>query len=235
MSISSFDIYQNNYQDEVQKSISFTGLKHDFFIKSKATHLISIYKKHGITPSEKANVLDVGCGVGLIDQYLKGAFGSLNGVDSSMGSIVKAAQNSPYAIYKTYDGFTLPYADETFDLTFTINVIHHVEPKHRNNFLKEMKRVTKQNGLVVAFEHNPINPLTQLAVSRCSFDDDAVLISKSLLQTKLQNVGLTIIDYSYILFFPLNHPLLDKLEKWLKRVFLGAQYFIVTKNEKVND
>ena len=43
-----------------------------------------------------------------------------------------------------------------------------------------MRRVVRPGGLVCVIEHNPLNPLTRsLAVSRCEFDSDAVLLGAS--------------------------------------------------------
>ena len=43
-------------------------------------------------------------------------------------------------------------------------------------FVADMVRVTRPGGLVCVIEHNPLNPLTRLAVNRCPFDADAVLL-----------------------------------------------------------
>ena len=39
-----------------------------------------------------------------------------------------------------------------------------------------MRRVVRPGGLLCIIEHNPFNPLTRLAVVRCEFDRDAVLL-----------------------------------------------------------
>ena len=78
--------------------------------------------------------------------------------------------------YEAYDGERLPYDDERFDVAFAICVLHHVRPAERPRFVGELRRVVRPGGLVALFEHNPLNPLTRLAVHRCAFDGDAVLL-----------------------------------------------------------
>ena len=43
-------------------------------------------------------------------------------------------------------------------------------------FVAELARVVRPGGLVVVFEHNPLNPLTRLVVSRVTFDDGVRLL-----------------------------------------------------------
>jgi hypothetical protein len=73
-------------------------------------------------------------------------------------------------------------------------------------------------------EHNPFNPLTRLAVHRCEFDEDAVLLTRRTADRLLRDAGLTPLAARYILFFPWENELLDRVEARLRRLPLGAQY-----------
>ncbi len=138
-----FDAFAESYQDEVERSISFIGQSHDFFIRSKAEYIRRIAAKYGILAMEQSRGLDVGCGVGLMDTYLEGTFTSLYGVDTAEGVVHEARARNTFARYSTYDGQTFPYENGYFDFTFTVNVLHHVDVDHREHVLREMKRVTK--------------------------------------------------------------------------------------------
>lgn len=220
-----FDRFKDSYRDEVGKSIGFVRQDVDFFTKAKVTHLLAIAKRCLGDPSG-LSVLDVGCGVGETDRFLDGSFGSLDGVDVSRGAIETASASNPWARYKSYDGKTLPYESASFDLTFTICVMHHVPPDLWRAFTREMARVTRPGGAVVVFEHNPFNPLTRLAVNRCAFDDDAVLLRMSKTKQLLKESELVVAESRFILFFPWQIRGLDRLERGLGRVPLGAQYYV---------
>lgn len=134
------------------------------------------------------------------------------------------ARKTPGVAYAAYAGPSLPYADATFDLAFAVCVAHHVPPEHWPNFFSEMRRVVRPGGVVAVIEHNPLNPLTRLAVLRCPFDEDAVLISRRKAGRLLQNAGLTEIDGRHFLVFPFANLAARKVAGWLSRMPLGAQY-----------
>ena len=58
------------------------------------------------------------------------------------------------------------------------------------HFMNEMRRVVRPGGLVCVIEHNPLNPLTRLAVTRCAFDRDAVLLRAGKTRQLLRDAGL---------------------------------------------
>lgn len=168
--------------------------------------------------------LDVGCGVGLTDRYL-GGVSSLVGVDISPGVLEAAAEANPAVRYLEYDGRRLPFDDESFDLAFAICVVHHVPVAEWNDFVAEIARCVRPGGLVLLFEHNPLNPLTRLAVHRCAFDENVTLLRRSKAASLLRQAGLELVESAYILFFPWRGRVLDTLDQRLGRVPLGSQYY----------
>lgn len=221
----SFDEYRDSYREDVERSISFA--RHDlaFFTESKANHLLDVVRHRRGAPST-LTALDVGCGVGTTDKYLVSQFRKLHGVDVAPGVVAAAATANPSVEYEVSDGETLPYEDGSFDVAFTICVLHHVPRGGRRRFVEELRRVTRPGGLVLVFEHNPFNPLTRLAVSRCEFDRDATLVSLRATSRLASAAGLEPVESRYILFFPWRAPALQRLESRLSRLPLGAQYLV---------
>jgi SAM-dependent methyltransferase len=217
---------KDSYENEVQESIDFIGQDLDFFVELKANYLIDLARRRLGDP-KSLSFLDVGCGVGLTDQYLEGEVGALHGVDVAEGVVQYAGERNPWANYVVYDGATTPFSDELFDLTFAICVFHHVEPTRWRGLVKELARVTKPGGLLVVMEHNPLNPLTRLAVRRCGFDEDAVLLQARMTRKLLAEAGLTLAEARYIAFFPWRGSVLRLVEGRLGRLPLGAQYSVV--------
>jgi SAM-dependent methyltransferase len=220
-----FDAYVDEYAATVQRSIDFSGLDHDFFTRRKVEHLVDLARRWvGEPPTLR--VLDVGCGVGTTDTYLAGRFGRLEGVDTSPDAIQRAASTNPSVRYLAYDGESLPYEWDSFDLAFAICVLHHVTPDERARFAAEMGRVVRPGGLVAVFEHNPFNPLTRLAVERCEFDADAVLVRASALGRLLQGAGLNPVERRYVILFPSNRSRVRALEQVVAGLPLAAQYYV---------
>jgi SAM-dependent methyltransferase len=170
----------------------------------------------------------VGCGDGRLDAMLE-PLGELHGVDVTPEMVAAAAENAPQGRFQVADGTRLPFADGEFDLTFTVCALHHVEPPERPAYLRELARVTRRGGLVVVFEHNPLNPLTRLVVSRCAFDEGVVLVGRRGLGRLVQAAGLTPEETRYILLFPWQRTPFRQLERRLAPLPLGAQYFLAAR------
>lgn len=224
----SFDDYIETYKTEVDDSIGFIGQDTDFFIELKAQLLLKLSEKN-LGDLSKIKALDIGSGIGLVDRHIKHRLKNLTGVDVEEGVVEKAKKNNPEVEYLWYDGIRLPFEDNTFDLCFAINVVHHVPPAIWDNFASEMRRVLKPGGIAAVFEHNPLNPLTRLAVKRCEFDRDAVLLSHSTLKTLFKTAGLKVFDDEYIVFFPFNAQVFRSIERIIKWLPLGAQHFVAAK------
>jgi ubiquinone/menaquinone biosynthesis C-methylase UbiE len=168
--------------------------------------------------------LDVGCGIGSLHRHLEGAFSTLNGCDVSAEAISRARQDHPGVAYSVCTCTQLPYDDRAFDLVFTSCVLHHVPPNHWQGFLGEMRRVLRRGGIGCVIEHNPWNPMTRLAVLRCPFDKDAILLRAAKVEALLRETGFAEIRSEHILLLPQAGRLARKIERALATLPLGAQY-----------
>jgi len=221
-----FEDFKDRYTDVVQAALPFSGLKHDFFTEVKAEHLVRLVRGQRGGP-QAAEVLDVGCGIGLTDSLIAPHVGRLAGVDISPGVVARAASLNPAASYEVYDGNTLPFPDSSFDLVFAVNVLHHVPPPHWPGTVHEMRRVCREGGSVVVFEHNPYNPLTRRVVGRCELDDNAVLLKGKEISALFERSGLRRVERRYILFFPFRGRAFRWADDRLGWLPLGAQYCVV--------
>lgn len=220
-----FDQHAGDYTEKINESIGFSGLNHDFFTALKAAEI----KKSVPRSCEKGVVqlLDVGCGIGGIHRFLSDRIDRITGVDVSQTSIDIATRNNPNSKFFHYDGNTLPFPDGTFDIAMAICVVHHVKLDKRSGFFLELSRVLRQGGVAIILEHNPLNPVTRYVVSRCEFDEDAILLGARECGRLMSTVGLMPSRARYIATFPFDVPLLRHVEKWLDAIPLGAQYVMV--------
>jgi SAM-dependent methyltransferase len=219
-----FDEYSESYREEIERSISFVGAGHDFFVAAKAEVLLELSNATGV-PRELA-FLDVGCGPGETDRFLEGKVGRLAGVDVAPKMLERARRVNPSVDYRDYaSGDPLPFEDGGFDVSFAVCVFHHVDRGQRAALVEEMKRVCRPGGLLAIFEHNPLNPLTRRAVSGCEFDRDAELVRRGAAERLLRDAGLSPAG-RYILFFTRESRLLRGIERRLGWLPLGAQYVV---------
>jgi ubiquinone/menaquinone biosynthesis C-methylase UbiE len=173
-------------------------------------------------------VLDVGCGVGNYHRLLRGAFAKLVGIDVSEQCIEQARTVNKDVQYDVYDGGRLPYADGSFDVAYTICVMHHVPTSQWESFASEMFRVVRPGGIGLVFEHNPSNPLTMRVVNRCPFDRDAVLLRPAKTRSLLEGAGFGKVSTRSIV----NIPSIGKFTRFidgsvLGRMPFGAQYIAI--------
>ena len=91
-------------------------------------------------------ILDIGCGTGANLEMLA-QFGSAEGVDVSDDALEFCRQKG----LKVQKGLaeSLPYGDETFDITTALDVVEHLDNDIAG--LKEMHRVTKTGGHSLIF------------------------------------------------------------------------------------
>src|SRR5689334_890680 len=90
---------------------------------------------------EKDQVLDIGCGTGHNAERLK----RVRHVQVSGLDVVDMSMTGPKPLL--YDGQHIPYADETFDVSILIYILHYLDDPA--SFLREVKRVTRKRIIVV--------------------------------------------------------------------------------------
>lgn len=219
-----FDRHAEGYEGTVEQSIDFSGLPHDFFMAAKADILAETVVAH-FGPGARPSLLDVGCGVGRLHDFVRPVFGRIAGVDVSAESVARAALDHPGNDYAAYPaGDRLPHADASFDMTLAVCVVHHVAPADWPAFVAEMARVTRPGGLVALIEHNPLNPATRLAVMRCPFDEDAVLLGAREARRLLVGAGCEAVSSRHFLLLPSARPAARRVERAFGRLPIGAQY-----------
>lgn len=96
-------------------------------------------------------VLEVGCGTGLIMNRIAGRARRCVGIDISHGMLQQAAARGLEVAQA--DVTALPFADESFDVVCSFKVLAHV--KEIDKAMAEMVRVTRPGGQLILEFYNP--------------------------------------------------------------------------------
>jgi ubiquinone/menaquinone biosynthesis C-methylase UbiE len=223
-----FDAFAENYRQIHTDNIKITGAVSDYFSEAR---VIEIFSHESHLAHQPIKVLDIGCGDGNTAHYFIQYFFSskIYGIDITE-KIIDAANRReiPQTEFRVFDGQRIPFENNTFDLVFMANVLHHIDRKFQLNLLKEAQRVLKSSGMIYNFEHNPYNPITQKLVKDCPFDVDAQLLSPIYLYNLNKLAGFKQNFVRFIFFFP-RFGFFRKLlwlEKYFSRIPIGAQFFV---------
>ena len=105
------------------------------------------------------SVLDVGCGTGTLAIAAKrrvGTSGVVHGIDASPEMITRATRKAEKAavdvVFRTAIIETLPFPDRQFDVVFSTMMLHHLPRSTREQGAREIRRVLKPGGRVLAVE-----------------------------------------------------------------------------------
>lgn len=154
------------------------------------------------------NCLDVGCGVGLHARMLSDLTGCrVNGLDSSQGMVDGANESIGESFAVRADATNLPYCDGAFDVSYMVNVTHHlIKPIAVEKAISEMSRVSRKR--VFVFEFNPLNPFCKYVLFKiCPYDNgDERIPSKREVVADAIKAGLIVREVRHISYMPMFCP-----------------------------
>jgi ubiquinone/menaquinone biosynthesis C-methylase UbiE len=108
---------------------------------------IYLYKKAGL--QNASNILDIGCGTGVLEHELPDYTTSRTfALDIDPIYLKFARDYAPQSDYTHCDALSSPFADHFFDVTFCHFLLLWV--KNAKQTIAEMVRVTRLNGFVLA-------------------------------------------------------------------------------------
>ena len=218
-----FDQFADSYQRVHTENVRVTGENSEYFAQYKARY---IARRMGAQFSGR--ILDYGCGVGMLSNYMKQVFphAMVDGYDISDASIAKVDTG-----IRTQGTFTSDWSQvgRHYNLIAVTNVMHHVPPDKRQDVIASLRDRLAPRGILIIVEHNPLNPLTRWAVANCAFDDDAILLPTSEAKGYVLHSGLEVLRRDYIMFFPRLLAWFRPLEPHLSWCPAGAQYALMAR------
>lgn len=224
-----FDALADDYRNQHRVSIAVTGEDSEYFSEYKIRDLADILDRLG---AAKRNIFDFGCGIGNSVPFFRKYFpdNELCLGDASLRSIEIAHERFPgNKRYVHIEGNRIPLTDESHDVVFTACVFHHIPHEQHLHWLGELLRITRAGGILVIFEHNPLNPLTVHAVNTCPLDVNAKLIRSGIAKARVLRAGWKRAHVDFKIFFPAFLASLRPIERRLSRLPLGAQYALTAR------
>jgi SAM-dependent methyltransferase len=135
--------------------------------------------------SSSKKLLDIGCGNGYFSYYFSKRAETV-GLDFSQKMLVQ----NPCKNLVQGTALSLPFKDNSFDIVFCSNLLHHIE--NPQDVIHEMKRVS--TNYIVILEPNRNNPLMAIFSIIIPEERMALKFSLEYMNTLIDRCGLTIIN-----------------------------------------
>lgn len=224
-----FDAHAKTYNEVLDDSIGFSGEDPAYFAEYKIRDLHRELATRGVDTKAALRLLDFGCGVGASIPYLRQYFAQaeLLGVDVSEESLDLArSRHGQLARFLKLSQRELPVEAEALDAAYAMCVFHHIDESQHVEVLSKIRSRLKPTGLLMVYEHNPLNPLTVRVVNSCPFDVNAKLIGASLMAQRCRQAGFRDVSVRYRVFFPGFLRIFRFAERLLTWLPLGGQYYV---------
>ena len=112
----------------------------------RAQHRLAMTLLQKVPPTNIHNIIDVGCGMGEFADSLEALGHSVSRVDGA-DHCVAYNRKKHYCNCTNLESDALPFADNTFDMAVSLDVIEHLW--NTDHYLSEIKRVVKPNGYII--------------------------------------------------------------------------------------
>lgn len=213
------------YDALLQQGIGLSGEDKGFFIRGRLRDL----QRRLPVGFHPRRILDFGCGVGDTAHLLAGLYpgARIVGLDNSRRSLEYARRTYGTDRISFYhpDDFT---RSDPVDLCYSNGVFHHIPPETRPEIVARIRRDLRPGGFFALFENNPLNPGTRIVMRRIPFDREAQPFRAREAQRLLRQGGFSFLyPPSYLFYFPRPLAFLRRMEPFLVRIPLGAQYHLL--------
>jgi|GEM_PF-106583 len=140
-----------------EKTSEYEYYRQYFPLIGKNLDRIDVFRSIKDWCAGRKNILDWGCGIGYLTDYL-----GAKGLDINPSAIETAKKLFPKTAFHLYQGGKIP-AGENFDAIVCYNVLEHLTEKERQDTFLQMKRVLSPDGVIIFGFVNLYHPLERLA------------------------------------------------------------------------
>ncbi|MFW6040403.1 MAG: class I SAM-dependent methyltransferase [Thermoplasmatota archaeon] len=140
--------------------------------KKEKTHLLSL-----IEPKNK-HILDIATGTGRFAELLVSEGAKVVGIDASKNMLTTGR-----AQYLVGDALKLPFKDKSFDYTISMRFFHLLKSEQINDFIIEVKRVTRNK-----FVFESLHPMSLRILYQWALPQNSHMYSNSFLKDKFASI-----------------------------------------------
>jgi SAM-dependent methyltransferase len=160
---------------DLQDHVDFdaiAGIYDDVFPSHITEHYLQRRAQYLLERAPGPLALDVGAGTGVLAERLSEGGLDVVALDPFPQMLDQLRQRCPDFRTVVAPGDAIPFPDDTFDLTYSVAVMHHIADRGLvRQTLREMVRVTRPGGAIVVWDHNPLNPYWPLIMRRVPQDN----------------------------------------------------------------
>ena len=220
-----FDGYAKSYDAALSNALAPSGEGREFFADGRVKWLARCLRELDARPRR---VLDFGCGDGSTTPTLQRVLGAEFCVGADVSTQSLEIARASYANERIrFERIEDVKSDWAMDLAYCNGVFHHILPEARPAALTMIRDALKPGGLFALWENNAWNPATRYVMSRCAFDEDAIPLSPIEARRMLKQAGFEIVRTDFRFIFPHALRGLRKLEDFVHRLPLGAQFQVL--------
>lgn len=222
-----FDQYADDYDRMLDEGLSISGEGKEYFARGRIDWLKQRLEQLSSRPRR---IMDYGCGTGMTSPLLCERLSAerVIGVDPS-SKLVERANRDHGSSGVCFEELGKNTWKESMDLVYSNGVFHHIPVEKRRMAIYIIWRSLRPGGYFALWENNPWNPGTRYIMSRTPFDDDAVPLSSKEAVSLLQPSGFHIVCIDYLFIFPHFMRILRRVEPYLAKWPLGAQYLVLAR------
>ncbi|MFO7792666.1 MAG: class I SAM-dependent methyltransferase [Candidatus Saliniplasma sp.] len=123
-------------------------------------------------------ILDIATGTGRFAEMLVENGADVVGLDASSEMLTEGR-----ADYLVGDALSLPFADKSFDTTISMRFLHLLKPQHIDDFVKEVRRVTREK-----FVFESLHPMSLRLLYQWILPQNSRMFSNTFLKNKFQDI-----------------------------------------------
>ncbi|MFL2889938.1 MAG: bifunctional 2-polyprenyl-6-hydroxyphenol methylase/3-demethylubiquinol 3-O-methyltransferase UbiG [Pelagibacteraceae bacterium] len=190
--------------------------------------------KNKSLPLQNLNILDIGCGGGLISEPMSRLGGKITGIDASKKNIkiasIHAKKNSLKINYLNMSPEKLK-KENTYDVILNLEVVEHVD--NIDLYLKSCSKLLKKNGLMFTATLNRTLTSYIKAIVGAEYvlrwlpigtHDWNKFVRPEELEKKINDLKLKVLDIKGLSYNPL-------LQKWKRSDDLSVNYVLLAKKD----